>query len=445
MRNYLLFFILLSISYSQLNSITPQEINEVGKRAYIYAYPLVTTIVTKQIMAKKNPTNKFLHVRTFPDDKYTDIVRPNVDTLYSMAWLDLSKSPVILSVPDTHGRYYLIEIMDAWTNVFASIGKRTTGTKAKEFAIVGPRWKGYISKKYKKIQSPTNIAWIVGRTQTNGIQDYNSVHTIQDGYQLSLLLPSNIPLKEEIIDTTKSPKDYVNSMNAKTFFTFFAEQLKDNPPALSNKTILKQLKRIGIEVGKKFDIDKLSQEIIKGLDESITNAQKEILQKAKKFGQKINGWQIFKNIGTYGNDYLTRATVAMLGIAANLPEDALYPMTFEDIEGNRLTGKNKYIIHFEKNTLPPTKAFWSMTMYNKDSYLIPNKINRYSLGDRDNLKFNKDGSLDIFIQNEMPEEKLISNWLPAPLDDFNLTLRIYWPRNSVLNGLWNPPGIVKLS
>ena len=436
----LIFPLLLSVN---IDCLALQETFDITKQAYIYAYPLVTAIVTKEIMAQKAPVNQFSHAREFPDDKFTDIVRPNVDTLYSMAWLDLSKSPIILSVPDTHERYYLMEIMDAWTNVFASLGKRTTGTKAKEFAIVGPDFHGYLSKQYKRIDSPTNIAWIIGRTQTNGKKDYEAVRKIQDEYKLTFLKEVKAQ-QANSIKTSMSPKDYVDSMNAKTFFTFFADALKDNPPSRSDKVILKKLKKIGIEPGKNFDANKLSPEIIAQMDKAIKKGQEDILQESQKFGKKVNGWQIMNDIGTYGINYLTRAIVAMIGIGANLPQDAIYPTTFADSDGKLLNGTNKYVIHFAKGKLPPVNAFWSITMYNSSSYLVPNSINRYALGDRDNLQFNKDGSLDIYITHDAPQEKYLSNWLPAPSQDFNLTLRMYWPKRTALNGSWTPPGVEKI-
>lgn len=455
------FCLILSLVITDANALTNKEFFDIGREAYIYGYPLVLMGITRNLMLNRAPINKFFHMRRFPTDKFRDIVRPNVDTLYSSAWLDLSKSPIILSVPDTHDRYYLLEILDAWTNVFASIGKRTTGTKAKKFIIVGPGWSGKIPKKFIKIQAPTNIVWILGRTQTNGKKDYKFVHAIQDGFKLKALTHTNVIANiksriEHLTFPTKKlipPAQQIANMNAKTFFEYFAKELKINCPADRDKPIVDKLKTIGIgrpacEVGKDFDISNLPKETIAILDKAIMAAKKELLQKSKSLGKSVNGWRILQDIGTYGTDYKKRAIVAYIGIGANLPKDAIYPTAFVDSDGDQLNGKNKYILHFAADSLPPVNAFWSVTMYNSKSYLVSNPIDCgarpcYALGDRDDLQFNDDGSLDIYIQKNKPAKQIISNWLPAPADDFNLTLRLYWPKEQVLNGAWNPPGIKK--
>jgi len=439
---YLKLFIILLIK--ETNTLTPKEMLDIGKEAYIYAYPLVLMNVTKKVMGQRTPINQFFNVPIFPDDKFTDIVRPNVDTLYSTAWLDLSKCPIILSVPDTHDRYYLMQIMDAWTNVFVSIGKRTTGTKAKQFIIVGPDWKGDAPQNYEKIQAPTNTVWLLGRTQTNGKKDYGFVHNIQDGFKLITWKCSHdITEFNDSIEITESPAQYVDKMGTKIFFEVFAKALKGNKLPIQDKVIFDKMKQIGLNFDCNLDAFKLQANTIKNLNSAIKEAKKELLIKAKTSGKVVNGWRIFYNLGNYGKDYLKRALVALIGIGANLPQDAIYPTTFIDSEGNKLNGKNKYVIHFDKNNLPPVNAFWSITAYNSKSYLVANPINRYALGDRDELQFNKDGSLDIYIQHDQPDKEFESNWLPAPKDDFNLTMRLYWPKKSVIDGAWKPSAVKK--
>jgi hypothetical protein len=388
-----------------------------------------------------------MNMLKFPDDTFKNIVRPNVDTLYSSAWLNVSKEPIILSVPDTHDRYYLLEFMDAWTNVFASIGKRTTGTSAQNFAIVGPFFNGKLPKRMKIIKLPTNFAWILGRIQTNGKKDYKFVNDIQNKLRLTPLSRwpndqnNNIDLSMMSLQK-KSPEAEVIKLNAKKFYTIFAKALKLNPPANIDSDILKDLKRIGIEQGKDFDQEKVPQEIMNYLNVAMKKAINLINGKINSIGKIVNGWDIALDIGKYGKDYLKRAIVAKIGIGANLPEDAVYPTAFKDSLGNILNGKKNYVIHFDKDDLPPTtNAFWSITLYNQSSFLVPNSINRYALGDRDDIKFNDDGSLDIYIQNKPPEKNFTSNWLPAPTGNFNLTMRIYWPKKSVINGTWAPPKI----
>lgn len=429
--------------------------------AYIYAYPLVIADITKQIMinvvAPENkagnanaPINQFAHVNAFPTPEFYDIVRPNVDTLYSVAWLDLSQEPIVLSVPDTHGRYYLMPLLDAWTNVFASLGARTTGTKAQDFVIVGPQWRGTVPKKMTIIHAPTNTVWILGRTQTNGKKDYASVHAIQKGYKLAPLSSFGRPYTapkgrfDPSIDMKTAPVDQVARMDAQQFFELFANLLIKHPPPQADHAMLESLQKIGIQQGKKFKFAALPKTLQKTLATAIDRARQKMQQEIINLGQRVNGWGIMRtNIGSYGTDYLTRAVVALVGIGANLPEDAIYPTIFVDAANKPLDGTHNYRIHFDKNQIPPVHAFWSVTMYNAHSFLVPNVINRYALGDRDALHFNKDGSLDLYIQHTMPTKAHQANWLPAPQGRFNLTMRLYWPEQAVLNGTWMPPAIQK--
>lgn len=442
-------------------SVSEKELFNAAVQTYIYAYPLVLMEVTKRIMTNvsqkhKNimkpqaPINRFAHVPVFPTDTFTAIVRPNVDTLYSFAWLDLSDEPLILSVPNTYGRYYLLEFMDAWTNVFASLGKRTTGTKPQQFALVGPSWDGELPKKMQIIRSPTSMVLVLGRTQTNGTSDYDDVHTIQAGYTITPLAGRRQPLcrKKHMFDTTidmqTAPVDQVAAMNATEFFTIFAQALKNNPMAQDDYPVLTKLEMIGIEPGKNFDAHYGTPSTMSVLDQAAAQAQREILSTTQNIGNIVNGWNIALDLGTYGTDYLKRAVIAYAGIGANLPQDAVYPAAFVDADGKALRGKHNYVLHFDKNNLPPVNAFWSVTVYNPQGFLVPNKRGRYALGDRDTLHFNKDGSLDMYIQHESPRKDKEANWLPAPQDYFNLVMRMYWPKPAMLKGTWSPPAIKRI-
>ncbi len=156
-----------------------------------------------------------------------------------------------------------------------------------------------------------------------------------------------------------------------------------------------------------------------------------------------NGWIVAEALGRYNTNYLARAGIAYYGIGANIPEDSMYPTAFTDSEGKLLNGSNGYILHFDRLQIPPVKGFWSVTLYGKDGYFVANPLDRYALGDRSNLKFNRNGSLDIYIQHDSPGIEHESNWLPAPADDFNLTMRLYWPKERILKGLWQPPQVKK--
>jgi len=425
--------------------------------AYVYGYPLVMTAVTRSVTTNvpaptstaRAPINQFGHQRTFPTPESTDFARPNTDTLYSFAWLDVSKEPIILHVPDTQGRFYVMEMLDAWTNVFADPGKRTTGTGEHAFAIVAPGWKGNLPPGVTPIQSPTTNVWIVGRTQTNGTSDYAAVNAIQDQYTLTPLSawgtdytpPTNVAV-DPSIDMTTAPVNQVTRMSAGTFFQILAQQMKTNPPAPQDTDALASLATFGIVPGKEFDPSQLSQAAASALGLGSKLALAQIYAHSLRLGVKVNGWHVItQDIGAYGTDYLTRATIAMTGPAANLPDDAIYPTANEDGDHLPLSGAHRYVIHFDPGQTPPANAFWSITLYNQQSFLVANPINRYALHNWDPLTYNADGSLDLYLQTQSPGPDKEANWLPTPEGLFNLTMRLYWPKPEALNGSWQPPAI----
>ncbi|MGJ0507127.1 MAG: DUF1254 domain-containing protein [Methylocystis sp.] len=431
-----------------------------GVEAVVYGLPLVmmdlTRSKTTNVAAPEAfaaPVNQFVHVRQFPDASFTDVVRANVDTLYSSAFLDLSAGPIVLSVPETHGRYYLMPMLDAWTNVFASPGKRTTGTKAGHFAIAGPGWVGTLPKGVTEIRAPTNMVWIIGRTQTNGPKDYPAVHAIQDGYRLTPLPafgkrytpPPGVV--DPAVDMKTAPVDQLKKMSAEAFFNRLATLLKSNPPPAADAPVLEKLKAIGVVPGEKFEPAKLDPAVAKGLESSVAVALEKLQAASKDVGAPANGWRIPPMIlGKFGADYGARAVVALVGLGANLPQDAVYPSAFVDGSGKPLNGANKYVVHFDKGALPPARAFWSVTLYNPESFFVANPINRYALSSWMPLKKNPDGSLDLYVQRDSPGKAKEANWLPAAAQDFSLTLRMYWPQEtppSILDGSWKPPAVTQ--
>lgn len=424
---------------------------------FTYAYPLVLMDVTREVMTAKTPVNVFSHMRAFPDASFTDVVSPNADTLYSIAWLDLAQEPVVLSVPDSGGRYYLMPLLDAWTNVFASPGKRTTGTRRGAFAIVGPQWHGTLPRGVREIRSPTAMAWLIGRTQTNGRADYAAVHRLQDQYRLVPLStwqkgqkalngqkrggarPAPRALQA---DTGAPPVEQVAAMDAQAFFSHFAALLPANPPAVADAPMVEKMRRLGLEPGKPFVTTVLEPSTARAVQEGATAALAAIRTGAR--GKGSSGWSMARDLGSYGTDYGKRAAVAWVGLGANLPQDALYPSTRVDAEGRPLAGANRYVLHFDKGQLPPAKAFWSLTLYNDKQAFVANPIHRYTIGSRDRLRCNADGSLDIYIQHERPVAAMLPNWLPAPPDAFHLMLRAYWPQPAMLEGKWMPPAVRRL-
>jgi hypothetical protein len=439
--------------------LTAEEAKSLARDLYYYAYPLMSMDVTMQqstnvpsagTVPMRAPVNQFAHAREYPNANSREVVRFNFDTLYSLAWVDVSAEPMVLNVPDTHGRYYLLEMLDMWSDVFCVVGSRTTGDGAGEFVLVAPDWKGTLPKGATKIVAPTPMFWILGRTQTNGPSDYANVHKVQDGYKLTPLSrqghdykpPTNVATDNSIDDKTP-PQKQVNSMDGVTMLTRLAALMAKYPPHANDYPILFRMRALGIAPGERFDPSKLDSQIVNAINAGAQEALVAMPGDLENIGQRENGWTITtENIGTYGTSYKQRALIALGGLGANLPEDAIYPTAFVDAKGQPLDGGQKYTVHFDKGELPPANAFWSITMYDKEGFQIANPINRFAIGDRDKLKFGDDGSLTIYIQPESPGSEREANWLPSPKEGtFQPTMRIYSPRASVTDGSWKPPGI----
>lgn len=444
----------------QASSISEQEMQDIAEDAYVYLYPLVTMDVTRRVMTNveagkipgrgRGPMNAFHHIRTFPEADWKDVVRPNFDTLYSIAWLDLSRGPVMISTPNTQGRYFLLPMLDMWTDVFASPGKRTTGTEPGRYAVVPEGWEGTLPAGVERIDAPSPYVWIIGRIQANSTQDFTAVNSIQDGFKVSALSPEAQELVgspsawDEAIDMTKQPLDQVNQMPPLDFFRYASELMKLHKPHITDQTLLFRLQRIGIVPGRSLEVN--SPLLQKAMTAGAAKALQMIMSESKNVGNRVNGWEVSRKfMGVYGNSYLQRAVIAMIGLGANLPEDAIYPLAMTDAKGQPLNGRNKYILHFDKGQLPPVDAFWSLTMYDAQGFQVSNRLNRFALGDRDPLVYNPDGSLDIIIQNESPGAAFEANWLPAPLEGLGLTMRLYAPKKAALDGSWNPPRIQRVN
>ena len=439
---------------------TPEEAYQIGMEAYVYFYPLVTMDVTRRQLTNieagkmigRGPMNTFSHIRAYPTADFKEVVRPNFDTLYSIAWLDLSKEPIIVSVPDTAGRYYLLPMLDMWSDVFAVPGKRTSGTRAADYAVVAPGWKGKLPDEIEVIQSPTPYVWIVARTQTNGPSDYEAVHKVQDGYRvtpLSQWRKAVVPVTfkaDPSVDMKTPPLDQVNNMPANAYFTYAAELMKVHPPHVTDWSMLARMRRIGIEPGKSFSWENLDPAVQDALTRASSAALKAMYAKIPTIARVVDGWQMNTDtMGVYGNYYFKRAIVAMVGLGANQVDDAVYPLNIGDADGRPLLGEKNYVLHFSKEQLPPADAFWSLTMYDASGFQVANPINRYAIGDRDQLKFNQDGSLDLYIQHETPGSERESNWLPSPATGvLGITLRLYAPRAAAIYGRWTPPPVQRL-
>jgi hypothetical protein len=234
----------------------------------------------------------------------------------------------------------------------------------------------------------------------------------------------------------------VNTMAADKYFAYAAELLKVNPPHITDQPIIARMRRLGIECGKSFDLAKADAASKRGLERALADGLKVMQTKLPTIARVVNGWSMNTDtMGVYGNYYLKRAMVALLGLGANLPEDAVYPLNLGDADGKPLTGANRYLLHFAKNEIPPVGAFWSITLYDTEGFPTTNILNRCAIGDRDELKYNTDGSVDLYFQRQSPGKDRESNWLPTPAGDFNLIMRLYAPKAEVIDGRWAPPAI----
>jgi hypothetical protein len=444
-----------------------KEAQEIAIDAYMYAYPLVTMEMTRRAMTNvaepestRAPMGQLVRARNYPDASFKDVTAPNADTLYTTAWIDVSKEPWILSLPDMKGRFFLFPMLDGWTNVFEDPGKRTTGTKAQKYAITGPGWSGTLPPGVTEYKSSTGMVWILGRIYCTGTpEDYKAVHALQDQVSVVPLSAYGKPFKPEAgkvdpaIDMKKGVRDQVNAMDAAAYFKLFAELMKTNPPAADDAPMVVKLAKIGIVPGQDFDASKLDPAVAKGLAASPKPAQDKIavwMKEGLVTGENKleNGWVFTTKAGVYGTGYRQRAMITWYGLGANRPQDAVYPTSEGPDVLKKYSGEHKYVIHFNKGEMPPVDGFWSITMYNDQYFFVDNPLNRYTVSQRNKFRTNPDGSVDVYVQHDSPGKDKEANWLPAPADAFVLMMRLYWPKEtppSLLDGSWKIPEVKQVS
>jgi hypothetical protein len=327
-------------------------------------------------------------------------------------------------------------------------GKRTTGTNAQTYVITGPNWMGELPEGLTEYKSPTGMVWILGRIYCSGTaDDYQAVHAMQDEIVLVPLSSYGKPYTPPLgnvdasIDMKTPIRDQVNGMDAEAYFTLLAALMKDNPPAKDDAPMVARMAKIGLVPGEDFDLSKLDPAVAESLKDVPKLGFEKIMAHFKDSGTLENGWTFSLKTGVYGDDYLQRAFVTAIGLGANRPQDAVYPTSEVDADGRPYDGARKYVMHFDKGQTPPAIGFWSLTMYDDKFFFVPNRLNRYTLSSRSDFKYNEDGSLDLYIQNDSPGEDKQSNWLPSPAGKFILMLRLYWPKQSMLDGAWKIPPV----
>lgn len=417
------------------------------RQAYLYAedayragYPLVLQELIRQTMTegdtRKVLMGQLLHERKFPSPEDTQIRWTNLDALYTFAWLDLTKDPYIFTVPKFDDRLFLFPIMSAWNEEVYLVRKEGT------YALVGPYWKGSLPKETKIIRSPTNNIFIAGRIFSSGSNDdLERVHAIQDGLSLKPLSFDESDHVYAIDDWDEKKLDSVDkTLSEEGYYAVLAKALKGNPPPSDSRDISKKLSKIGIKEGVSY----LTPSSDKKIAEALRIVPKEM---AKKLGppkntiQSLGGWSLSLREGVFGSDYMRRTLSMMLGQA--FPQETAYLFTDQDGASHKLDGNNRYILHISKEKIPPVKGTWSLTAYDRHGKLIANALNRYSIQGENSSIYNKDGSLDIFIQNRYPGSRKEANWLPVPEGPFSLMLRLYLPEKEVYEKNWIMPGVKK--
>ncbi|SPF39619.1 conserved exported hypothetical protein [Syntrophobacter sp. SbD1] len=435
------------------------EAVSIATEAYIFGYPLVTFDMVRRQQtnvaapdAEHAPMGQMIRMRSYPSVDNHCCAAPNADTLYTEAWLDVSKEPWILGIPDMGDRYYIVPMLDGWSEVLKVASSPTTGGKAQTYAITGPGWSGALPKGVTQVKSPTGMVWVLGRIYCTGTpEDYKAVHALQDKFTLVPLSAYGKPYSpppgsvDPGVDMETSVRKQVNEMDIDDYFATLAKLMKTNPPTAQDAPIVARMARIGLVPGQDFDPSKLGfldLEVIKMVPKLALLEMGLHLKRQKT----TNGWLYFtKGVGNFGTDYLLRGMANLLGPGWNRPQDAVYPLSQKDADGDDYNGAgHNYVMRFEKGRMPPAEAFWSLTMYDTDFFFVPNPINRYDLGQRNTFITNPDGSVDLYIQADSPGKEKEANWLPAPKGKFDLVLRIYAPRKappSILDETWTPPTV----
>jgi len=439
-------------------NVTPAEARAIAKEAYVYGFPMVdgyriqyAYYVDTKSPEYKAPMNTIRNIaRVFtPEDKA--VQTPNSDTPYSMLGMDLRTEPLVLTVPKIEkNRYFSVQLIDAYTFNFDYLGSRTTGNDGGSFLVAGPHWRGKTPKGIKKVfRSETDLATAIYRTQLMNPGDLDNVKKIQAGYRvqpLSAFLGKPAPKSAPKIDfiTPLTPSDQKTSLEFFNVLNFVLQFCPTNP---SEKNLMKRFNKIGIGAGNTFDAGKLSPEMKKAIFEGMADAWKELddFQKTKIATGKVTSGDMFGTRTYLKNNYLFRYAAAVLGIYGNSKLEATYPIYQVDDSGQKLdASRNRYIVRFSKDKLPPVNAFWSLTMYElPSSLLVSNKLNRYLINSPmlPDLKRDSDGGLTLYIQNESPGAGKESNWLPAPNGPFMVAMRLYWPKKEALDGRWKAPAI----
>lgn len=431
------------------DSETDENIWETVEDAYVYAFPLVlmdatetSATNTEEAVTGKAPVNQFIHSVALANAQFRNVVTPNVDTIYSQVWYDLSEEPMVYELPETD-RFCKVQVLDGWTNTAAVLDK------AGAYAITLSTWEGELPEGVTRIDVPTSMAWSITRIVLSGEEDLPNVYAIQEKMKL-------MPLSDYISgDTYEPPRgsyseendyipvDKVLSMDPITFFNKANELMVKNPPAAADKEMLEKIAAVNVGPGMEFDTSVLTGDVAENWKTMLTEIRIKLIKEGQKFSKKLGQWDYFgEPIGDFNTEYAYRALVALAGLGANTVEVALYPKIEQDADGNTLTGEKSYLLHFESYPQVLEGGFWSVTAYGDDDFLIDNPVDRYCINDRSDLQANDDGSVDVILSEDAPENT--TNWLPVGDGGFHLYMRIYTPDMDALE-TWTAPTITEIA
>lgn len=435
----------------------PDDLAALAGDAVVYAYPLYEmarmraatsprrTEDGRQAPASQRWCNTFVHARRLLGAGGSRVVTPNHDTLYTNAWLDLGAGPLVIDVPDTAGRYYVLGLLDFYTNPFAHLGQRLTGTAARAFVVVPPGWRGALPTAFDapgaRIQAPTRWLWIIGRILVDGPHDVAAVNALQDGFVIRPLVDwmADQPALPRLFDPVCNPREPARAAH---FAAQVNAALRENPPPAGEAAELARFAAVGIGADAAAPTPAQERALQRALDTALPRLRQ------AQIGQVLpSGWNQPPVIeGHFGTDYLARAQIALKYIGMLESREATYPIAWHDGSGEPLSGAHRYRLRFAPGALPPVDAFWSITMYDaRDYMLVDNAIDRYAIGDRTpGLRHDADGGLTLHLQHQLPaDEAARANWLPAPAGDFYVCLRAYMPREELVDGRYALPPLVR--
>lgn len=409
------------------------DLKSAAREAWLYGLPLIEMAGTRQrALSGQGQTpaalNRFGHARQLAGPASRAVTAPNNDTLYSSAWLDLTQGPLTLTVPPTGARYISIAGMNMYTDNDFILGTRTTGGAGGRYTLVGP---GQAGEGPNVVRLRTPHGWLLARTLVEGASDLPAVHRVQDG--LKLEGPSG--MKPGVYAVRQAP--------AMEYFASVAALLKANPPPATDGALFARTAPLGLNAIGNFDASRFGPAELAQIEAGVAEARRSLL--ATTPGASVQGWSYPRvTLGDYKQDYGFRAAVALAGLAALPPAEAMYLQPVGD-RGRMLTGPGPYRLHFDADKLPPVDGFWSLTIYEATPegqfFLVENPIQRYAIGDRTpGLKRNADGSLDLWIARSDPGGDRTANWLPAPAaGPFSLSFRLYLPQDALRDGRWRMP------